>query len=315
MGSGKLSRRSTLAAAAALGVSAAVTPASGAADRRSLGSGITVVRDTWGTPHIYAADRRGLFYGYGYSIAEDRLFQLDMARRTFTGRVAEVLGPDWVDHDVSVRSDVDTASVRAQYDELSQQEREIFEGYAEGVNARIGEVLADADSSLPKEYGDSGFHPASFTGLDVVMIFVGTMAHRYSDATSQPENLDTLQELVQQHGERKGRLLFDQIVWRDDPDAPTTVPAQEAQHRWVPRTGAAIDARQVRVPAIDVSSADTPQASADVRPAHAAAAPQPQHQPQSRRRATGPVRAPEAVKAADGGKAAPDGSFNAALAT
>lgn len=231
-----------------------------------------MVRDTWGTPHIYAADRHGLFYGYGYSIAEDRLFQLDMARRTFTGRVAEVLGPDWVDHDVSVRSDVDTAAVRAQYDGLSRQDGEIFEGYADGVNARIGEVMAEADSSLPKEYGDSGFHPATFTGLDVVMIFVGTMAHRYSDATSQPENLDTLQELVQQHGERKGRLLFDQIVWRDDPDAPTTVPAPEAQHRGFPRTAAAIDARQVRIPAIGVAPAAAPRTSADMPPAHAAAA-------------------------------------------
>ncbi|MHA6803787.1 penicillin acylase family protein [Salinifilum ghardaiensis] len=270
MDPGGVSRRSTLAAAAALGASAVAAPVAGAAGR-SLGAGVTVVRDTWGTPHIYAASRHGLFYGYGYSIAEDRLFQLDMARRSFTGRVAEVLGPDWIEHDRSLRSDVDADSVREQYGELSQRDREIFEGYADGVNARIDEVLADTGSLLPEEYGRSGFRPDRFTGLDVVMIFVATMAHRYSDATSQPENLAVLRELVQHHGEAKGERLFQQIVWRDDPDAPTTVPPSDAQRRESPRGSARLDARQRRLPSIDVPPATAPRAGADASPAHTAA--------------------------------------------
>jgi acyl-homoserine lactone acylase PvdQ len=47
-------------------------------------------------PHIYANDTRGLFYGYGYAVAEDRLFQMEMARRSVLGTVAEVLGPSYV---------------------------------------------------------------------------------------------------------------------------------------------------------------------------------------------------------------------------
>ena len=38
-------------------------------------------------PHIYANDTRGLFYGYGYAVAEDRLFQMEMARRSVLGTV------------------------------------------------------------------------------------------------------------------------------------------------------------------------------------------------------------------------------------
>jgi penicillin amidase len=53
---------------------------------------ITIKRDTWDTPLIYANTVHGPFYGYGYAVAQDRLFQLEMARRTFTGRVAEMLG-------------------------------------------------------------------------------------------------------------------------------------------------------------------------------------------------------------------------------
>ena len=37
--------------------------------------------------------------GYGYAIAEDRLFQMEMSRRSTQGTVAEVLGSDYVDYD------------------------------------------------------------------------------------------------------------------------------------------------------------------------------------------------------------------------
>ena len=42
----------------------------------------TIKRDSYGVPHVYANDVRGLFYGYGYVVAEDRLFQMEMAKRS-----------------------------------------------------------------------------------------------------------------------------------------------------------------------------------------------------------------------------------------
>ena len=35
---------------------------------------VIIKRDTYGVPHIYADTVYGLFYGYGYAIAQDRLF-------------------------------------------------------------------------------------------------------------------------------------------------------------------------------------------------------------------------------------------------
>ncbi len=57
-------------------------------------SEIKIVRDEYGMPHIYANDTWHLFYGYGYVVAQDRLFQMEMARRSTQGTVAEVLG--WI---------------------------------------------------------------------------------------------------------------------------------------------------------------------------------------------------------------------------
>ncbi|MBB9241619.1 penicillin acylase family protein, partial [Escherichia coli] len=39
-------------------------------------SEIKIVRDEYGMPHIYANDTWHLFYGYGYVVAQDRLFQM-----------------------------------------------------------------------------------------------------------------------------------------------------------------------------------------------------------------------------------------------
>lgn len=64
-------------------------------------SDITIKRDEYGVPHIYASTTYALFYGYGYAIAQDRLFQLEMARRSTEGTVSEVLGEKFVDFDKS----------------------------------------------------------------------------------------------------------------------------------------------------------------------------------------------------------------------
>src|SRR5207244_8925374 len=54
---------------------------------------VEILRDRWGVPHIYAATVHDLFFAQGYITAVDRLFQIDLWRRTGTGKLAEVLGP------------------------------------------------------------------------------------------------------------------------------------------------------------------------------------------------------------------------------
>ncbi|XOT94366.1 penicillin acylase family protein, partial [Alcaligenes pakistanensis] len=68
---------------------------------------VEVMRDSYGVPHVFADSHYGLYYGYGYAVAQDRLFQMDMARRSFVGTTAEVLGPGeqdvYVKYDMQVR--------------------------------------------------------------------------------------------------------------------------------------------------------------------------------------------------------------------
>jgi len=57
------------------------------------GQEIRIFRDAYGVPHVFAPTNRALFYGYGYAIAQDRLWQLDLYRRTARGSLAEILAP------------------------------------------------------------------------------------------------------------------------------------------------------------------------------------------------------------------------------
>src|SRR5260370_16335545 len=57
------------------------------------GEQVTIYRDERGVPHIFADTNYGLFVGFGYAVAQDRLWQLELFRRAAYGRLAEVLGP------------------------------------------------------------------------------------------------------------------------------------------------------------------------------------------------------------------------------
>ena len=195
-------------------------------------SDITILRDEWGVPHVYADDVHGLFAGFGYSVAEDRLFQMEMARRSVLGTVSEVLGPEHVDYDSKTRANYDHAAIRAQIEALPPEERDILRGYAAGYSKRVAEVLADRGRLLPKQFADFGFDPVAWTDFDVAMIYVGTMAGRFSHSSNELNNAKLLDALVADLGAEKGRQLFDQMLWIEDPLAPTTVPegAQYEEH-------------------------------------------------------------------------------------
>ena len=111
-------------------------------------SEIKIVRDEYGMPHIYANDTWHLFYGYGYVVAQDRLFQMEMARRSTQGTVAEVLGKDFVKFDKDIRRNYWPDAIRAQIAALSPEDMSILQGYADGMNAPIDKVNTNPETLL-----------------------------------------------------------------------------------------------------------------------------------------------------------------------
>lgn len=98
---------------------------------------VTVIRDRWGIPHIYASNPHDLFFAQGYVHAQDRFWQMEFWRRLGSGRLAEILGPSALPTDRFVRT-IGWHRVAAQeWEGADPETRAALEAYAEGVNAYI----------------------------------------------------------------------------------------------------------------------------------------------------------------------------------
>ncbi len=210
---------------------------------------VVIKRDQYGVPHVYAQTTYGIFYGYGYSIAQDRLFQLEMARRGGQGLVAEVLGEKYIDFDRKIRANYNPASIIKQLNDLPEDDKAVFEGYAAGVNAWIDEIRKKPDELKPKQFVDFGFEPQNWTAFDVAMIFVGSMVNRFGDFNTELANEAILNALIKQLGEEKARLVFDQLNPLTVQGAPTTIPAKN----WPTKTAVAPPLQKERAPMLALS--------------------------------------------------------------
>jgi len=171
----KLDRRAFLAGTSA---TVALTPIAHAArlgvarDRRQAVRGaagpIEIIDDRWGVPHIRARSKPDAFFGQGYAVARDRLFQLDLGHRRGMGRMAEAFGPEFAARDHAerlfhFRGDLDA--------ELAMVPAEVLacaRGYVAGINARIDEVMADR-TLLPAEYRILDATPLRWSVRDLVI--------------------------------------------------------------------------------------------------------------------------------------------------
>ena len=118
---------------------------------------VEVLRDEWGVPHIYAKNTHDLFFAQGYVVAQDRMWQMELWRRNGEGRLAEVLGADYVTRDTFAR----LLAFRGNWDEEFRKYHPegpvIFDAFARGVNAAIQKALDEG--KVPVEFQIMGFQP------------------------------------------------------------------------------------------------------------------------------------------------------------
>lgn len=119
---------------------------------------VDVIEDELGVPHVRAASLHDAFFGQGYLVARDRLFQIDMEQRRDMGRMAEAFGPRFVAADRAARLFLYRGDIEAELAALPADVLECARGYVAGVNARIDELAADP-AQLPLEYGLLGISP------------------------------------------------------------------------------------------------------------------------------------------------------------
>jgi penicillin amidase len=102
-----------------------------------LGKPVEVLRDVYGIPHIRAASLEDAIYALGFVHAQDRLWQMEVNRRTAAGRLAEIFGEAALETDRFLRTLGVRRSAEANFNRLDKETQALLEAYAAGVNAFI----------------------------------------------------------------------------------------------------------------------------------------------------------------------------------
>jgi penicillin amidase len=98
---------------------------------------VTIQRDSWGVPHIYASNRHDLFFAQGYVHAQDRFWQMEFWRRIGQGRLSEILGESALGNDRFIRTVGWHRTAAQELELLDEETRSVLASYAEGVSAYI----------------------------------------------------------------------------------------------------------------------------------------------------------------------------------
>lgn len=152
----------------------ALSQISGTIAVEGLSKPVEVLRDTWGIPHIFAQTTPDLFLAQGFVVAQDRMWQLEIWKRTGEGQLAEILGPSGIQQDTFARLLRYRGKWDAEYQSYHAQGREIIEAFVKGINAAIGQ----AADHLPIEFQITGLRPQRWTAETVVSRMAGFVMTR-----------------------------------------------------------------------------------------------------------------------------------------
>jgi penicillin amidase len=141
---------------------------------------VTVRRDERGIPYIEAANDQDLYFAQGYLTASDRMWQMDLLRRTVRGELSEIFGQATLSTDKTHRtfglgSVVDESAKR-----LSGDLKLAMDAYANGVNAYIDSLN---DQNLPPEFRILQYKPRHWVPAD--SLAVGKLLAEFLSSTWQ----------------------------------------------------------------------------------------------------------------------------------
>ena len=206
---------------------------SGAGAHPNGRSDVTIYRDNWGVPEIYADNEEAMAYGLGYAMAQDRLFQMDVFRRRGHGTLAALVGQSQLATDIEVRKVSEGSAARmAEFNNASQQIKDRGNAFAGGVNQSLHEQCPGglpAGLNCPAEFAllGNGLQPtiANWTVDDTLAFgeyagrFFGEFGH--SEISAAKTYVDMVTKLGSQPA---AELAFNDLYPRQDTTSPHTVP-------------------------------------------------------------------------------------------
>ena len=188
-------------------------------DEETPRPGVRIVRDEYGVPAVHGDTEDDMWWGAGYAVAQDRLFQIEAFRRATTGTLAEIIGRSALEDDIVARRDYYTEAERmAMVESLPGDLRSRWQAYADGVNAWIDELRTDP-SQVPAEFVALGALPEPLKVHEMAAIGIYLARTTPSDDGEELANLEAFQAV--------GPRAFDRVFPLRTPGQFGTVPRSE----------------------------------------------------------------------------------------
>ena len=167
---------------------------------KGLAGDVTVYRDAYAVPHIFAQSELDLYRATGYVMAQDRLWQMDLIRRATSGRLAEIFGESLVDTDVMMRMLRMSEKSRRILATADPAVAAALGAFADGIN----QYLETHKDKLPLEFTLLGYAPDPWAPEHTLNL-IGYIAWMGADMTARKGFFY-----------RAGRKLgFDSAVYRE----------------------------------------------------------------------------------------------------
>lgn len=163
----------------------------------------TIAKDEHGIPQVTAATDDDVFFAMGYLHAQDRLWQLEVQRRTAQGRLSEVFGKEALQGDIWIRTLGIYQAAQSSWSGLSQGAQASLVAYANGINA-----WTRTHDRLPLEFQFFGVKPGTWTPVDS-LAWVKIFGLNLSGNMSSEINRHVAAELMTS---RQVASLFDAVL-------------------------------------------------------------------------------------------------------
>jgi len=184
---------------------------------KGLGKPVTVNYDQRGVPYVDAQNDDDLYFAQGYVVARDRLWQMDLSRRSSRGELAEIFGETAFEEDKIHRTYGFAELAGQMIPKLDPKARAAVEAYTRGVNAYIESL---DDQSLPLEFRILRYKPARWQPSDCVIL-----GKLFAEFLSNSWDLDLVRAAFAGVPEEKRNEIFQTksamdvlLVGSDDPE-------------------------------------------------------------------------------------------------
>ena len=152
---------------------------------------VSVERDALGVPWIRGGSRRDVARATGFVHAQERFFQMDLARRRAAGELAALVGARAVPLDQDIRLHRFRGEAHRATELLSPSDREVLDAYAAGVNAGL-----NALGAKPFEYLVLRQTPAPWRAEDTFLVVLSMFITLQDSEGAYESTVATMSEVL-----------------------------------------------------------------------------------------------------------------------